>query len=95
MEPVLADATVNPAAELTAAELVAATAVGKPRVLCVVLAAVVAPPISDPRVGAAVVFCVPKVMPPALVAVPRGFPVIVVEAAVPRVPRLGPAVVVA
>lgn len=92
MEPVLAAATVSPAAELTAAELVAAAAVGKPRVLCVVLAALVAPPISAPRVGAAVVFCVPKVMPPALVAVPRGFPVIVVDAAVPRVE---PAVVVA
>lgn len=72
--------------------LVAAAAVGKPRVLCVVLAALVAPPISAPRVGAAVVFWVPKVMPPALVAVPRGFPVIVVDAAVPRVE---PAVVVA
>lgn len=63
--------------------------------LCVVLAAVVAPPISEPRVGAAVVFCVPKVIPPPLEAVPRGFPVIVVEAAVPRVPRVGPAVLVA
>lgn len=60
--------------------------------LCVVLAAVVAPPISEPRVGAAVV---PKVIPPPLEAVPRGFPVIVVEAAVPRVPRVGPAVLVA
>lgn len=95
LEPALAAATITPAAELTAAELVAATGVGKPRVLCVVLAAVVAPPISEPRVDAAVVFCVPKVIPPPLEAVPRGFPVIVVEAAVPRVPRVGPAVLVA